>query len=193
MSSIALFTPVAYLSDLTRIRPRALAEEGYIAALIDIDNTLVPRDTRILSEEIVSWVTELKEAGLKVCLLSNNWHRTVFAYARHLEVPLVYKAMKPLPFSYLRALRKLGLRRMTRAKRDGFVARNPGGDALREGPEEGIGRVVVIGDQLLTDVLGARLLGLHPLLVEPQSTTDLWYTQLFRRIERVLLDGLRPS
>jgi HAD superfamily phosphatase (TIGR01668 family) len=96
---------------VTQIDPSSLIEEGVIGVLLDIDNTLVPRDTHVLSEEVVAWIAALKDVGLKVCLLSNNWHRTVFSYAERLDLPLVYKAMKPLPFSYLRALGKLGLRR----------------------------------------------------------------------------------
>jgi ribonucleotide monophosphatase NagD (HAD superfamily) len=111
--------------------------------------------------------------------------------------------MKPLPFAYLRALDKIALKRARSSGRAlGFAQNSLGvesssGRALgfgqnSPGVDLGIGKVAVIGDQLLTDVLGARLLGLNPILVEPLSTTDLWYTQLFRRVERVLLNDMRP-
>jgi predicted HAD superfamily phosphohydrolase YqeG len=89
--AIPLFRPFAYLRDVTQISPQILVEEGYIAALIDIDNTLVPRSTHVLFEDVENWVGELKAAGLKVCLLSNNWHRTVFGYAERLGVPMSIK------------------------------------------------------------------------------------------------------
>jgi HAD superfamily phosphatase (TIGR01668 family) len=134
--------------------------------LIDIDNTLVARDTHVLSLEVIAWVACLKARGLKVCLLSNNWHRVVFSYAAQLDVPIVYKAMKPAPFAFWRALKKIAQKPAT---------------------------TIVVGDQLMTDVLGAHLLGMHAILIEPLSHVDLWYTQLFRRVEHRLMGNLRPD
>ncbi|MDR1014448.1 MAG: YqeG family HAD IIIA-type phosphatase [Coriobacteriales bacterium] len=159
-------TPDDYLGSVERIDPSALVEQGFGIVLLDIDNTLVPRDTRRLPAGVARWVARLREEGLRVCLLSNNWHRVVFDYARELDLPLVHRAMKPAPFAYMRALRKMGRRR---------------GE-----------KVVCVGDQIVTDVWGAHLLGLKAILVEPQATKDLWYTQLFRRFERRLMHGRRP-
>jgi HAD superfamily phosphatase (TIGR01668 family) len=164
--TMPFLTPDDYLSSVTRIDPERLVAQGFRIVLLDIDNTLVPRDTHLLPEDVARWVARLKERGLRVCLLSNNWHRTVFGYAEELGLPLVYKAMKPLPFAYLRALRAVGWKR---------------GE-----------KVVCVGDQIVTDVWGAHLLGHHVILVEPQATTDLWYTLLFRRFERLLMRNRPP-
>ncbi|MDR3308038.1 MAG: YqeG family HAD IIIA-type phosphatase [Coriobacteriales bacterium] len=161
-----LFKPDAYLASVTRIDPVRLAARGTHALLIDIDNTLVPRDTHVLSPEVIAWVAHAKASGLKVCLLSNNWHRVVFGYAAQLDVPIVYKAMKPAPFAFLHALKKIAEKPAT---------------------------TVVVGDQLMTDVLGAHLLHMPAILVEPLSHVDLWYTQLFRRIEHRLVGDLQPD
>jgi len=160
------FTPDDYLSSVLVIDPQELLEQGFNVVLLDIDNTLVSRDTHMLTDEVRLWVASLKDAGLKPGLISNNWHKTVFAYAADLDIPLVYKAMKPMPFAYLRAANKAG--------------RNKGD------------KVVVIGDQIVTDVWGAHLLGYHVILVEPLATKDLWYTQLFRKLERLLMKGRTP-
>ncbi|MDR0350134.1 MAG: YqeG family HAD IIIA-type phosphatase [Coriobacteriales bacterium] len=159
-------TPDDYLSSALSIDPKALVDQGFSIVLLDIDNTLVSRETRRLFEGARRWVDQLKTAGLRVCLLSNNWHAVVFDYAAELDVPLVHKAMKPAPFGYLRALRMMG--------------RRPGE------------KVVCIGDQIVTDVWGAHLLGLRAILVEPLATKDLWYTLLFRRFERLLMRGRQP-
>ena len=163
---MSLFTPDDYLSSVVLIDPKALYDQGFRFVLLDIDNTLVPRDTHTLPDEVKAWVAAVKEKGLRSCLLSNNWHKTVFTYAEELGIPLVYKAMKPLPFAYRRALRLL---EWTKGE-----------------------RVAVVGDQLFTDVLGARLCGFHVILVVPQATKDLWYTLLFRRVERLLLGAKKP-
>ena len=161
-----LFTPDDYLSSVVLVDPEALCARGVRVVLLDIDNTLVPRDTHILSAETKAWVMRLKANGLRPCLLSNNWHRVVFSYAEELDIPIVYKAMKPLPFGYLRALRKVARTRDERA--------------------------VMIGDQIFTDVLGARIIGLSTILVTPQATKDLWYTLLLRRLEQLVLGAKRP-
>jgi HAD superfamily phosphatase (TIGR01668 family) len=163
---MTFFTPDDYLSSVTRIDPESLFAQGFRVVLLDIDNTLVPRDTHQLPDEVKSWVARLGECGLRACLLSNNWHKTVFGYADTLGLPIVYKAMKPLPFAYPRALRKVGWRK---------------GE-----------KVVCVGDQIMTDVWGAHMLGYHVVLVLPQATKDLWYTLLFRRFERVILRDRTP-
>ena len=79
---------------------------------------------------------------------------------------LVSKAVKPLPFAFLRALQLLGVRRRDAA---------------------------MVGDQLFTDVLGASLLGIRTILVEPLSRTDLPHTLVLRRLEAVVLRGRAPT
>ncbi|GHT79936.1 hypothetical protein FACS1894104_5260 [Actinomycetota bacterium] len=154
---MALLTPDQSYPSVEQIPVDALIAQGYRAVLIDIDNTLVPRDTGQIPAAVANWVAQLKQSGLPCCLLSNNWHKTVFAHSASLGIPVVYKAMKPAPFAYIRALNKIN------ASRNGAV---------------------IIGDQLLTDVLGARICGIQAILVESRSTTDLWYTKIFRRIEK---------
>jgi HAD superfamily phosphatase (TIGR01668 family) len=163
---MAFFAPDDYLTSVLRISPEGLVEQGISIVLLDIDNTLVPRDTHELTPEVRIWVARLGELGIRACLLSNNWHKVVFAYAEALDLPIVYKAMKPLPFAYLRALRKVNRKR---------------GE-----------KVLVVGDQLMTDVLGAHTLGHKAILVAPLATKDLWHTLLLRRFERLLIGDMKP-
>jgi len=192
---MSLFTPDDYLTSVTRIDPADLVRAGFTVALIDIDNTLVPRDTHLLAQETCAWISELKAAGLCVCLLSNNWHKTVFAYAERLAVPLVYKAMKPLPFAFLHARRKalessgVSLAQKQAQKQGAVLSGEGSGSQLAAAGKD---KVVVIGDQLMTDVLGAHLLGWKVILVTPLSATDLWYTLLFRKGEQRLMKGAQP-
>ena len=48
----------------------------------------------------------------------------------------------------------------------------------------------MVGDQLYTDVIAGNLAGVSSVLVKPQATTDLWYTQIFRIFERRALRGV---
>ncbi|MDR2672991.1 MAG: YqeG family HAD IIIA-type phosphatase [Coriobacteriales bacterium] len=156
---MALFRPDLEYECVEDISVSELYARGFRAVLLDVDNTLIPRSTGQMPAAVTAWIERLKASGMPCCLLSNNWHKSVLTHAEDLGLPIVYKAMKPMPFAILRALGKTGVRR-----RD----------------------AVIIGDQLFTDILGARILGMATVLVQPRSAVDLWYTKLFRRIERRL-------
>jgi HAD superfamily phosphatase (TIGR01668 family) len=163
---MAFLRPDEYLSSVLMIDAQGLVDKGVTTLLLDIDNTLVPRDSGLLSDEACAWVESLKAAGLRLCLVSNNWHKSVFRHSERLGLPVVYKAMKPAPFAFLRGLRKAqGLRRSA----------------------------AVVGDQLLTDVLGARLLGMSAILVRPLAKADLRHTLLLRRVESLFMRGMTPT
>ncbi|GAB4288588.1 MAG: YqeG family HAD IIIA-type phosphatase [Coriobacteriia bacterium] len=154
--------PDRYLTNVLAIEPDALASAGIAGLIIDLDNTLLPRDTSVVPDAFVAWLAEMT-ARFAVCFVSNNWHERVHEVAAELGVPLVARAVKPLPFAFLRALRVLGLQRR---------------------------QVAVVGDQLFTDVLGGNLIGAMTILVEPLSRTDLPHTLLLRKVEARIIRGM---
>lgn len=144
----------------------ALAAAGKTALLLDVDNTLLPRDRTEVPDDLLAWARALPGRGFSVMLVSNNWHDVIFDHAQTLGFGIVAKAMKPFPLAFRKAMRHLGV-----------------------GPAE----CVVVGDQLLTDVLGGRLAGASTILVEPLAQTDLRHTLVLRKLERVILNGQRPE
>ena len=160
-----LLTPDLYHRDVHAIDLEGLARRGIDTLLIDLDNTLLPRDSNSVPDELRAWAAGLRDCGFRVCLVSNNWHERVKVVAEELGFELVAKAVKPLSFAFLAALRKLG---STRA------------------------RTAVVGDQMFTDVLGGNLLGMLTVLVAPLSETDLPHTLMLRRIEHRVLAGREP-
>ena len=156
-----LLTPDLRFSCVENITPALLASKGIRALLLDIDNTLVSRATGQFTDSVLEWIQKLKDAGISCCLISNNWHDVALEYAQTLSLPIVKKAMKPLPIAYVKALATIGAKRAESA---------------------------VVGDQIFTDILGARLCVITSILVDPLSTTDLWYTKLFRKLEARILD-----
>jgi len=161
-----LLNPDLYLSNVHDIDLAALKAEGIDALLMDLDNTLLPRDSSVIPDDLVAWAGTLSEHGLRVCLESNNWHGRVHEVAEELGFELVAKAVKPLPFAFLRAMRLMGTTRK---------------------------RSAIVGDQMFTDVLGGKLLGIKTIMVLPLSASDLPHTLLLRRVEKVLLAGRRPQ
>lgn len=123
------------------LRPSALAEHGITLLLADLDNTLTPYSSEVPTEEIRAWKQELEEHGITLFVVSNSRKSTrVPNYCRALGIGCVRHAGKPKIKGFLEAMGTLGRR-----------------------PEE----TLMVGDQIFTDVLGAKRAGLRVVLVEP--------------------------
>jgi HAD superfamily phosphatase (TIGR01668 family) len=158
-----LLAPDHYYTDIHAIDLDALSAEGIDTLLLDLDNTLLPRNSAEVPRELEEWMGRAREAGLKACLVSNNWKGHVRGVAEELSVPLVARALKPLPFAFRRALRIC---------------------------DAGPGSAAVIGDQMFTDVVGGRVIGARKtILVLPLSGSDLPHTRLLRMLEARILAG----
>jgi HAD superfamily phosphatase (TIGR01668 family) len=160
-----LLTPDLYYSSVSEVDLDALAAGGVRALLIDLDNTLLARDTPVFSREALEFAEGVRAKGMGACLVSNNWHNRVNSAAEELGFMLVARALKPLPFAFRKALDLLGAEPSSAA---------------------------VIGDQIFTDVLGGNLVGATTVLVRPLSATDLPHTLLLRRLEAAVLKGRQP-
>lgn len=161
-----ILSPDGYYTSVHAIGLDALRAEGVRALLLDLDNTLLPRDTNVVPDELKQWAADLRGHGFAVCLVSNNWHERVKRVADELGFDLVDKAIKPLPFAFRRALSRVGAR-----------------------AEE----AAVVGDQVFTDILGGNLLGMRTLLVSPLSSSDLPHTLFLRMLEARVLKGRSPQ
>lgn len=60
---------------------------------------------------------------------------------------------------------------------------------LRTQPEQ----TAVIGDQIFTDILGAKRLGLFAILVKPLSKRELRWTKIMRKFEHMILKVLKDK
>lgn len=164
---MSLLVPDRYFSRISRINIREdLLGCGLTHVLLDIDNTIRSRETHDIPRDVALWLSQAKDAGIRFCLLSNNWHKDVFDFADQIGMPLVAKACKPLPPAYVAARRKIGGTRTSTA---------------------------VIGDQLSTDIWGAHVLGMKAYLLTPLAEKDLKHTVVVRKFEAKLLDGMQPE
>lgn len=157
--------PDHYVSTIHDIDLEALRAAGIDALMLDLDNTLMPRNDTKVPSELRVWLSRASAAGFSLRIVSNNWHTHVRVLADDLGVALVPRALKPLPFAFLRALREMHSDRKHAA---------------------------IVGDQIFTDVLGGKMLGITTILVTPLSTNDLPHMVILRRLERLVLAGRRP-
>ena len=157
-----ILRPDRYYTSVSAIDLDELHASGIRGVLLDLDNTIVPRDTRVAPPETRRFAEELARRDFKACLVSNNWHLRVSGVAEDLGFSLVSKALKPLPFAFRKGMRLMGV-----------------------DPSE----TATIGDQVFTDVLGGNVAGTLTVLVDPLSRADLPHTRLLRLIEaRVMAD-----
>ena len=128
--------------------------------ILDVDNTLIDY-YRNLVEGAEKWCEELKNEGIKCIILSNsNKKRKVEEVAEKLNIDYIMFAKKPLKSGFKRALSKLELK-----------------------PEE----VAVVGDQLFTDVIGAKRMNMFSILVKQVGEKDIFITKLKRPIENAII------
>ncbi len=163
---MSILKPNEYLESVSLIDLEMLAQCKIRCLLLDMDNTLRPRDTGVVPFDVLDWINKAKQMGFELCIVSNNCHKSVIEDASQLGLSVVNKALKPLPFAFRTALKKCGCVSC---------------------------EAVVIGDQLLTDVLGANLCGLKSILVVPQCKKDIQITSFVRKIENKLIDKYFPK
>lgn len=126
---------------VTDIDPAGLAARGVRLLLADLDNCLARYGQAEPEAEVVAWRGRLREAGVALFLLSNSRRPARVAhYAQTLDMPVLGRAGKPGRAGYRAAMRQMGCT-----------------------PEE----TAMVGDQIFTDILGARRVGITALLVEP--------------------------
>ncbi len=163
---LRLLTPDAMVERVEDISPEMLAGWGTRGIALDLDNTIVPWHTAQLRPGIAAWVAALQRAGMRICLLTNNYAQHARDVAAALNVPIVAGALKPAPFAFRRALKAMGT---------------------------GSAASVMVGDQLFTDVLGGKLVGMRVVLVQPIGAREFPTTKIMRLLERPFIARLRNA
>ncbi len=154
-----LLVPDQQLDNIFQIDTDYLQSLGIRGIITDMDNTLVPWNDRTVYPKLADWFAMLKKSGFKLYIVSNNSRDRGAVLARELEIPAIWYAAKPRRKAFRRVLREMQLL-----------------------PEQ----VAVVGDQVLTDVLGGNRLGLYTILVTPISEKEFFWTRLTRQIGKLV-------
>ncbi|MEH7124060.1 YqeG family HAD IIIA-type phosphatase [Bacillus sp. JJ1773] len=160
------FLPDQHVRSIFEITPEKLKEYGIKGIITDLDNTLVEWDRPNATPKLINWFEEMKNSNVMITIVSNNNDNRVRAFSEPLNIPFIPLARKPLGRAFNRALLEMGLKK-----------------------EE----TVVIGDQLLTDVLGGNRSGFRTILVVPVAQTDGFITRFNRKVERLILNWFRKK
>lgn len=158
------YKPTWMLKAVYQLTPEKLQEYGIKAVLVDLDNTLIAWNNPDGTPELKKWIDEMNEAGIPVMVVSNNKAERVQRAVQHLNLPYVARALKPFQKGFKEAQSKLNL--------------TPG-------------ELLMVGDQLMTDIRGANRAGIRNVLVQPIVETDAWNTRLNRAMERKIMKYLK--
>ena len=153
------FYPDVYLDSTYIIDFKSWYKKGYRAVLFDIDNTLVPHGAPA-DERAKALFASLREMGMKYCLISNNQLPRVKPFADEVHAFYIENAHKPSKKGYQVAMEKMGT-----------------------DPAE----TMFVGDQLFTDVYGARRCGMTSILVKPIHPKEEIQIVLKRYLEKIVL------
>ena len=154
-----IFYPDNEVESSYEIDYEALYETGYRGIIFDIDNTLVPHGAPA-DEKAVAFFQRLKKIGFQTMLLSNNKEPRVKMFADRVHSQYLYKAGKPGKGGYLQAMENMGT---------------------------DISSTIFVGDQLFTDVWGAKRVGIMNFLVKPIHPKEEIQIVLKRYLEKIVL------
>lgn len=160
------FIPSQYVKKVYDISPAMLLEQNVTGIITDLDNTLVEWDRADATPMLIDWLKDMKDAGIQVVIVSNNNELRVKSFADPLGIPFIYQARKPMGRAFRKALAIMNVKREN---------------------------VVVIGDQMLTDIFGGNLNKLHTILVLPVAQSDGFFTRFNRMVERRIMKKLKQK
>jgi len=158
------FLPDEHVKSILDISPEDLQKRGIKGIITDLDNTLVEWDRPTATPQLIKWFDEVRKHNILVTIVSNNNEQRVKSFSDPLGIPFIFQARKPMGRAFHRAIAAMGIKR---------------------------NEAVVIGDQLLTDVLGGNRSGFHTILVVPVAQTDGFVTKFNRLVERRILNWFR--
>ncbi len=155
------FSPSEALHSLEDVDLVSLQSDGKTLILLDVDNTLLPWRSHEVPPSTHDWISRARSLGFELCILSNTRNpERLEKLAGSMGVAFVRSKFKPSRKMYLIAL-----------------------DRYKREPQQ----AVMIGDQLLTDVLGANRSGIDAIWVKPMAKKEFVGTRLVsRNVERVI-------
>ncbi|MCC6126194.1 MAG: YqeG family HAD IIIA-type phosphatase [Pirellulales bacterium] len=161
---LQLLQPHYCVKSVLELTPERLREWGIEALLLDVDCTLKRYPQKDVDPEIDGWLADLRESGIRCCIVSNGREKRIKPFAAQLGLPFVAKALKPFTGGVKDAMRK--------------ISASPS-------------QTAIIGDQLFADIIAGRLAGIRTILVEPiHPEEEPWYTRIKRVPEGWVLKWL---
>ena len=161
-----IFRPDIYRQSIYDIDYKKLKEQGIKCLIFDLDNTLVPIDEDVPNKNLKEFIFHLEEMGFRVAIVSNSSKNRVCPFKEQLNVDSSFHSCKPFKKKFKKILKLYKLN---------------------------IYEVILVGDQLLTDILGANRMGFTSILVNQVGKKDYFWTSINRKIEKYIYKYLEKN
>lgn len=160
------YVPDIYQKSIYTINYSRLLSSGIKCLLFDLDNTLVAYKDKNMPAKAKDLLVILKQKGFKIIILSNSPKKKVEKYKKYFGVDGYACAKKPLSIAFKKVFNEYNYK-----------------------PEE----TAIIGDQIVTDILGGNTNKITTILVNPLVKKDIIFSKINRYIENKILDKLEQE
>lgn len=148
--------PTYYFHSIHDVDSSFFSDNSIKGILFDIDNTLEPYETLLPSRKTLELFERLKENGIKAAVISNNHEKRVKEFCERLDVSYSFDSAKPSSKKIISAIANLDLT-----------------------PND----VVLVGDQLFTDIWGANNAKIKSIFVDRINDNESFFIKLKRLLE----------
>ncbi len=150
--------PDMYKRDIYSINYTKLKENGIKYLFFDLDNTIISYSEKDVPNKVIDLFNNLKKMGFKCFIFSNSHYDRLKPFKEKLNIDIYYGSMKPLKKNYKKIIN--------------MYDKN---------------KCAFIGDQFMTDVIGAKRNGLYVILVDKIEDNEPIYTKFWRFFEKFIL------
>ena len=163
---MSLLLPDSYYKDIYSIDYKKLKKENIKCLLFDFDNTIIEKNKYDCTKKHKDLFDSLKK-DFNIVIISNTINKQkIDGFAKKCGIEYISFAMKPLKRGFKKIIKKYNLKK-----------------------EE----ICMIGDQLLTDVYGAKQMKFKAILVDKINNEELSITKFNRKLEKKILKNLNKK
>lgn len=160
------FVPDLYYKSIYCINYEKLKENGIKCLLIDLDNTIVPISVKKPNKKIKDLFIKLQDLGFKVIIFSNSKKSRIKPFKDDLVVDCAFSCCKPMKNKFLLIMKEYRF---------------------------SVSEMVIIGDNIVTDILGGNSVGITTILVNPISNKERFLTKISRIYEKMIISRLNKK
>lgn len=153
------YVPFAVADSIYEIDIDFFKQCGVKVLLMDLDNTLDSYKLYHPTPRAVEFLTRIQEAGIIPVIVSNNTGKRVSTYANDLNLPYINSSGKPFGFRIKKYINQHGWN---------------------------LDEVMLVGDQMITDVAAAKRVGVRVILTDKIVKEDQWTTRFNRIFGRMI-------
>ncbi len=153
------FIPDMYFKSIFTIDYNKLKKKGIKVLLFDFDNTIIEKGNNKINNKTKCLINKLKKDFI-IYVVSNSLNESKLSLVcGSIDIPYIKHARKPFKTGY----NKLKFNSINNKQ------------------------IAMVGDQVLTDVLGGNRMNYCSVLIDPISDNELFFTKINRGIEKLIL------